>query len=38
MKHYLKSTIMKKQITAIIIASLFAFNATAQTYLPAMAE
>ena len=33
MKHYLKSTIMKKQITAVFIAILFAIGATAQTYI-----
>jgi hypothetical protein len=33
MKRYLKKYLMKKQITALCIATLFALNATAQTYL-----
>ncbi len=33
MKHYLKNVIMKKKIAAILIASLFLFSATAQTYI-----
>ena len=33
MKHYFKSTIMKKQITAVLLATMFALGATAQTYL-----
>ncbi len=33
MKHYLKNTIMKKQIAAICIATLFTIGASAQTYI-----
>ena len=33
MKHYLKNTIMKKQITVILIATFITLSASAQTYI-----
>lgn len=33
MKHYFKKTLMKKQIAAICIATLFSLSASAQTYI-----